>query len=165
VQHKVRLAGIDAPESGQAFGNKSKQSLSDCAFAKQIELQGEKVDRYQRRVAKVVVNGVDCNLRQIELGMAWHYKKYAHEQSKKDQAMYAASESKARGSKLGLWSDKSPVAPWDWRNGSGDGTQRGDAALRESAGQCDCAAQLTCTGKRGGQYCLTTTGAKRYVQL
>jgi endonuclease YncB( thermonuclease family) len=70
AQLKIRLAGIDAPESGQSFGNRSKQTLSDCAFGKQATLEGDKIDRFGRTVAKVVVAGVDCNLRQIELGMA-----------------------------------------------------------------------------------------------
>ena len=65
-QHKVRLASIDAPESGQAFGRRSKQTLSDCAFGKQATLTGDKVDRYGRTVSKVMVAGVDCNLRQVD---------------------------------------------------------------------------------------------------
>lgn len=62
-QHKIRLAGIDAPEGGQAFGQPSKQTLSDCAFGKQVTVDGDKSDRYGRRVGKVTVGAVDCNLR------------------------------------------------------------------------------------------------------
>lgn len=69
-QHKIRLSGIDAPAGGQAFSKPSKQALSDCAFGKQAMVDGDKSDRYGRRVGKVAVNGLDCNLRQIELGYA-----------------------------------------------------------------------------------------------
>ncbi|MBA2962164.1 MULTISPECIES: thermonuclease family protein [Ramlibacter] len=85
VQHKVRLAGIDAPEKLQAFGARSKQSLSACAFGQRAHVDGEKVDHYGRLVGKVVVSGVDCNLRQVQAGLAWHYKQYQREQSAPDR--------------------------------------------------------------------------------
>jgi endonuclease YncB( thermonuclease family) len=69
TQHKVRLAGIDAPEKAQAFGQKSKQALSDCAYGKQALIEYNKKDRYGRTVGKVIVNGSDCNLRQIGIGI------------------------------------------------------------------------------------------------
>ena len=70
----MRIAGIDAPEKKQAFGQRSKQAMSDCAFGKDVEIEWKKLDRYGRTIGKVVGDGVDCGLRQIELGMAWHYK-------------------------------------------------------------------------------------------
>jgi endonuclease YncB( thermonuclease family) len=118
VQHKIRLGGIDAPEKKQAFGNRSKESLSDCAFGKDVVVDWDKVDRYQRKVGKILAAGVDCNLRQIKLGMAWHYKKYAKEQSSSDRATYAAAEDVALNARTGLWSDAAPIAPWDFRAAS-----------------------------------------------
>ncbi len=158
-QHKIRLSGIDAPEGGQAFGNRSKQALSDCAFGKQVTVDGDKSDRYGRRVGKVTVSGVDCNLRQIEQGMAWHYVKYASERPAAESKAYAAAEVTARTAKHGLWADAHARAPWDWR----DGGQQAQAAAKESSGDCDCSANKTCTGKRGGSYCLTDSGTKRYI--
>lgn len=163
-QHKMRLSGIDAPESGQAFGNRSKQSLSDCAFGKHATVIGDKTDRYGRTVARVMVGAVDCNLRQIELGMAWHYKKYENEQPPAERSAYAAAELTARAQKRGLWSDLNPMPPWDWRNGDGPGTQKGEQQRAHDAGDCDCDTGKLCTGKRGGQYCLTRAGARRYTQ-
>ena len=115
MQHKIRLGGIDAPEKKQPFGNRSKEALSDCAFGKSVVVEWDKTDRYQRKVGKVIASGIDCNLRQLKLGMAWHYKKYAGEQSQGDKVTYAKSEDVARGARTGLWTDSAPVAPWDFR--------------------------------------------------
>jgi len=115
-QIKVRVSGIDAPEKAQAFGNRSKQGLSDCAFAKEVQVEVIKLDRYRRSVAKVISQGTDCGLRQIELGLAWHYKAYAREQSPADRQSYAAAEDLAHEQKLGLWSDPEPIPPWEFRH-------------------------------------------------
>lgn len=114
-QHKIRLSGIDAPEKSQAFGQRSKESLSGLVFAKTVDVETDKVDRYGRRVGKIWINGVDANLEQIKRGMAWHYKQYAREQSKEDQREYAEAEDEAREAKRGLWKDVEPVAPWTYR--------------------------------------------------
>lgn len=114
-QYKIRLSGIDAPEKDQAFGTKSKQSLSDCAFGQQAVIRYDKQDKYGRTVGKVLVGNVDCNLRQLDQGLAWHYKRYAAEQPEADKATYSDAESGARKSKLGLWVDVDPVPPWEWR--------------------------------------------------
>jgi endonuclease YncB( thermonuclease family) len=115
VQHKVRLAGIDAPEKGMPYGQRSKQYLSDLVFGKTVILEGDKIDRYGRTVAKILLNGRDVNLAQIAAGMAWHYKKYEREQSSNDRMLYGAEELNARAARRGLWEDPQPVAPWDWR--------------------------------------------------
>jgi len=115
TQHKIRLAGIDAPEKKQAFGNRSKESLSDLVFSKTVTVVTDKLDKYGREVGKVLVDGVDANLAQVQRGMAWHYKAYEREQSVIDRGVYAEAESEARAARRGLWADVEPEPPWEFR--------------------------------------------------
>ena len=115
TQHKIRLQGIDAPEKAQAFGQKSKQSLHQLVHSKQVTIEYQKKDKYGRTVGKVVHNGNDVCLEQIKLGMAWHYKQYESEQSKEDREIYAQAELSARANAIGLWKDKQPSPPWEFR--------------------------------------------------
>ena len=113
--YKIRLAGIDAPESRQAFGQASKQHLSALVYKKPVTVLWDKKDRYGRTIGKVMVDGTDVCLEQIKAGWAWHYKRYASEQPAQDRADYAAAEDRAKSGRIGLWSDAQPTAPWDWR--------------------------------------------------
>jgi len=118
TQHKVRLAGIDAPEKKQAFGAASKKSLSDLVYGKQVSVDWQKQDRYGRKVAKVIINGIDANLEQIKRGMAWFYAKYQKELPAQDRQNYTSAQDYAEKSQLGLWADKNPIPPWDFRKQS-----------------------------------------------
>lgn len=115
TQIKIRLKGIDAPEKKQAFGTRSKESLSALLFDKQVTIEFRKTDRYGRPVGKILVDGIDVNLEQVKVGMAWHYKQYEREQSVDDRAAYAQAEEQVRAAKTGLWADTAPTPPWDWR--------------------------------------------------
>ena len=115
VPHKIRLSGIDVPETAQAFGNRSKESLSDLVFAKAVTVETKKKDRNGRDVGKVLVNGVDANLEQVQRGFAWHYKAYEREQSANDRKLYDLAESEAKAVKRGLWRDAEPLPPWEFR--------------------------------------------------
>jgi endonuclease YncB( thermonuclease family) len=115
TQHKIRLAGIDAPERKQPFGQASKKSLSDLVFGKEVVVEWTKLDRYKRIVGKVLVNDLDANLVQVKRGLAWHYKKYKKEQTSEDVEAYSQAESEAKTSELGLWVERDPIAPWEWR--------------------------------------------------
>jgi endonuclease YncB( thermonuclease family) len=83
-QHKVRLNGIDAPESSQDFGTRAKQSLSDLVFGRVVTVASSKKDRYGRTVGKVTINASDISLAQLNRGMAWFYRAYARELSRDD---------------------------------------------------------------------------------
>ena len=113
--YKIRLQGIDAPEKKQAFGEKSKQSLHDLVHSKQVRIEYDKEDKYGRIVGKVTMEDMDICLQQLVLGMAWHYKKYQNEQSVSDRALYSDTELKSKSLKLGLWSDDTPMPPWEFR--------------------------------------------------
>lgn len=114
-QHKIRLAAIDAPEAHQPFGQKAKMNLSSLAFNKEVIATCTKADRYGRMICKVAINGVDINLEQVKAGMAWHYTLYAREQSPQDREDYEVAEFNAKIRRFGLWNDKNPVPPWEWR--------------------------------------------------
>ena len=115
IQYKIRLSGIDAPEKKQPFGQASKQSLSDLVYNKTVKIDWTKKDRYGRIVGKVLVNNMDMNLEQVKRGLAWHYTKYQKEQPFEDRLTYLHTQEAAMKSKLGLWQEPEPVAPWDWR--------------------------------------------------
>lgn len=104
-----------APEKRQPFGNRSRLHLGALVFGKQVTADCPKKDRYKRAVCRLEVDGVDANLAQIEAGMAWHYKAYAREQSPADRWRYTKAEGRAREARQGLWADRAPVAPWDFR--------------------------------------------------
>ena len=56
-QFKIRLEGIDAPESAQLLGDKSKQALSAKVLGKQVTVTWSKLDVYQRLLAHITVGG------------------------------------------------------------------------------------------------------------
>ena len=105
-----------APEKKQAFGNASKQSLAGMVAGQSVAVDWDKLDKYGRKIGKVLLNGRDCNLVQVQRGLAWHYKQYQREQLPKDRKSYAAAEVEARAAKRGLWRDADPLAPWEFRH-------------------------------------------------
>ncbi|WP_435626419.1 thermonuclease family protein [Candidatus Ferrigenium straubiae] len=110
IQHKVRLAEIDAPEKAQAFGNKSKQALSALVFDKQVSVVEQGQDRYKRTIGRVYQGDVDVSAEQVKQGMAWVYRKYS-----KDKTLLPL-EDEAKSQRLGLWADSNPTPPWEWRH-------------------------------------------------
>ena len=109
-QIRVRLHGIDAPESGQPFGTKSRQWLSDQVFGKTVELVRVDTDQYGRIVGRLRTGGKDVNVESVKAGMAWWYQRYARTDRKLEEA-----EREAKSARRGLWSEPNPTAPWDWR--------------------------------------------------
>lgn len=114
-QHRIRLDGIDAPERSQPFGQRARQSLAALAHGREALADCPKTDRYGRAVCRVLVDGVDIGLEQVRRGLAWHYLRYAHEQSAQARVDYARAEQQARNERSGLWSMREPTPPWDYR--------------------------------------------------
>ena len=111
AQHKIRLYGIDAPESHQAFGAASKHHLSSLVFGKDVRVAYKSRDKYGRILGIVYADGRDVNLEMIRAGLAWHYKRFD------STPAYAAAENDARAARCGLWSDPNPIPPEQYRHG------------------------------------------------
>jgi micrococcal nuclease len=112
-QFKIRLNGIDTPETGQPYGSVAKQFTSKAAFGKDVRAVVKDVDRYGRTVAVVLIGNTNLNQSLVKNGYAWWYRQYAPNDNALKQL-----EFEARTAKRGLWADKSPIPPWDWRKGA-----------------------------------------------
>jgi endonuclease YncB( thermonuclease family) len=114
-QVRVRLHGIDAPETGQDFGTRAKQVASELAFGKQVTVKERDRDRYGRTVAEVILpDGRSLNREMVRLGMAWWYRQYAP-----NDLDLTRLEAEAKAARVGLWSQPGAVPPWSWRKGDG----------------------------------------------
>lgn len=112
---KVRLSGIDAPEKQQPFGTESKKSLADLVYGKEVTVNWIKRDYHKRVVGKVMLNKMDVNLEQVKRGMAWVFKHFVDDPYSQDQSDYVDAQEVAEDRRLGLWSQKDPIPPWEFR--------------------------------------------------
>jgi len=107
---KVRMEGIDAPERDMPFHKASQKYLSQLIFKKEIKLYKTGEDQYGRTLGfTYLLDGTDVNLLMLQAGMVWHYKIYNSNRN------YSDAEKVARSFNKGLWIDKKPVAPWEFR--------------------------------------------------
>lgn len=109
----VRLYGLDAPESGQAFGKRSANELRKMIYKKivQVEIM-QKRDRYGRIVGIVRHDGKDVGREMAEAGLTWVYPRYCQRKSLCNG--YWAAARRAQKTKTGMWVEWA-TAPWDWR--------------------------------------------------
>ncbi|MEM9352856.1 MAG: thermonuclease family protein [Planctomycetota bacterium] len=133
----VRIAGVDAPELDQPYGNHAKRILTSRFAGKVAVVTVEKRDADGIAVGGIKVGKQDIGLQMLRAGMAWHYK------DEKDTAQLAKSEAAARKAKRGLWRDASAVAPWRWRDKSAQPETAEVAAQPEAAPQPAAAAAIT----------------------
>ncbi|OJW21141.1 MAG: hypothetical protein BGO49_24310 [Planctomycetales bacterium 71-10] len=142
-QVKIRLHGIDAPESGQDFGQRAKQAASELAFGKAVTIRPVDTDRYGRTVAEVTLpDGRSLNRELTREGCCWWYRAYAP-----NDRTLASLEAQAKAAKRGLWSQPGAIPPWDWRKGVGVPAGTGVVGNRSSrvyhAPHCGGAARMS----------------------
>src|SRR5215510_11654261 len=70
-QIRVRIAFVDAPEKGQAFGQRAKAAMSELVFGKDVKLRPHAIDRYGRLVARVLIDNQDAGLELLKQGLCW----------------------------------------------------------------------------------------------
>ncbi|WP_081298515.1 thermonuclease family protein [Gilliamella sp. wkB108] len=109
---RIRLLDIDAPESRQAFGNVSRKYLASLIAGKMVFVKENKKDIYQRTLGTIFYNKININAKMIENGYAWAYRYKGVAKNK----IFVNLETKAKQNKKGLWKDKHPIAPWDFRH-------------------------------------------------
>ncbi len=108
---RIRLAGIDAPENGQPFGQHARQFLALRVAGRVVEISADTRDRYGRVLGTLRADGRDINAELVCGGMAWAYRVRSEAQN----PAYLQCENAAREQKKGLWQAPSPVPPWQWR--------------------------------------------------
>ena len=124
-QVKIRLAEIDAPESGQPYGLKSKQALSELIFGKDVLVRVQTTDRYGRIVGRPYVGDLDICEEMVRMGAAWAYREYL-----RDKGLLTL-EADAKAQERGLWglSEAQNAPPWEWRR-SGGGNETGNCQIK-----------------------------------
>lgn len=105
--YRVRFFGMDAPESKQAYGKKSREFLASMIASKTVTAIQKDKDKYSRIVAIIKLDDEDINKKMVVNGYAWAYTYYSD--------IYAMDMRLAREQKLGLWADKNPIEPYEWR--------------------------------------------------
>ncbi|MBX7491221.1 thermonuclease family protein [Helicobacter turcicus] len=105
--YKLRLFGIDAPESKQSYGRESKEYLEHLVQDKEVRILLKDKDKYQRLVGIIFLRNKDINKELVRVGLAHSYKDFS--------LRYLSSEHYAKANKLGLWQEKNVILPKDFR--------------------------------------------------
>ena len=166
--YALRLQGVDAPDEKQNNFKKSRKNLTELVMNKDVTAILHRPDGDGRRyVASVFMNGRDIGLLQIEMGMAWHYKRHSLEQTASSRKLYTSAETTAKTSGLGLWEDKNPQAPWVFRGEDPTPVQPTVVRVAESqiptSNTANDGKKYT-LGPRGGCYYVSESGRKVYVK-
>ncbi len=114
---RIRLHGIDAPESKQVCGaggekyrcgQKAALGLSDRIGRGSVTCEAKGTDRYDRVIAVCFKGQEDLNGWLVSEGLAVAYRRYSQD--------YVTHEAQARSMSVGLWAGEF-IMPWDWRRG------------------------------------------------
>ncbi len=112
TREKVRLHGIDCPESDQSFGSQATQLATQLALEKTVTVTDLGRDRYRRMLGEIVLpDGRMLNQELVRDGFCWWYRKYAPGDTTLERF-----ETEAREAGRGLWVEPNPVSPWEWRH-------------------------------------------------
>ena len=107
----VRLAGIDSPEKGQAFGDRARESTSGMVLWENVSVIPTAIEK-DLVLGLVYINNKSLNEHLVKKGFAWVYKEICTMDVCDKWVKY---EQEARSSKIGLWRKSKPMSPWDFR--------------------------------------------------
>lgn len=117
---RIRLYGIDAPEKGQDFANKSREYLNDLCYGKRVSIDKKGVDQYNRVLGVIYIGDLNLNQEMVRTGLAWYYDYFV-----KDPHMEEL-EQIARQKKLNIWSMKNPIPPYEYRKSQRNNKNRNE---------------------------------------
>jgi len=109
IVHKVRILGIDAPDEGQRFFSAARDHLGKVTKDREVQVAEVGKDSAGRIVARVRIADQDLALDMLTAGLAWYHRSVA------DDPSLETEERRAKARNLGLWIDKDPQPPWEWR--------------------------------------------------
>lgn len=121
---KIRLYGIDTPEKKQEFGKKAKAFTKRMLAGKIVDVEVKAKDRYGRTVAIIRSGGNNINAALVANGYAWVYRQYCREAFCDE---WIRLETRAKNRKYGLWVNRNPMPPWEWRHGGGNVHKQSDS--------------------------------------
>ena len=110
---KLRLQGIDAPESCQIWGAQATAALSKRVLHQRVQVQTRSKDDYSRTLGNIYLQGEDISAWMVSQGHAWSY----HYQ--RSNGPYAEQELIAKTAKRGLFADASAQKPRWFRKAHG----------------------------------------------
>jgi endonuclease YncB( thermonuclease family) len=112
--YKVRLSDVDAPEMGQVFGKQAQQFTKDRVLGRRVQVNVALIDVHGRRVGEVIVeDGWVLNEELVHAGLAWYYRVSPIRNDRLQRLEHYAFTKK-----LGLWVEKEPQPPWEFRRES-----------------------------------------------
>ncbi len=109
---KIRLYGVDCPESGQLFGTPAKRKTEQLVYHKTVTIELMDIDRYKRQVAIITVGNKILQEELLKEGLTWLYPRYCKAAVCNK---WKQLEQEARQNKIGLWKQKNAIPPWEWR--------------------------------------------------
>lgn len=169
---KIRLNGIDSPESRQQFGREATKFTSDMVLGKVVKVFDKGKDKYGRTIADIELSdGRSLNKELVKNGMARWYKKYSDDQELSELEKDALANAK------GIWASGNGFqeAPWDWRKNNNNSFEQSDESSlstqsptynvpRSRTGNSSGGAGEIFTGPRGGRYTVGSNGKKNYIR-
>jgi endonuclease YncB( thermonuclease family) len=107
----MRLAGVDAPESDQPFGDVAGKELASLIGEQLCVMVYEEGDTYGRLIVHLWIGDTYVNAEMVKRGMAWF------DSASAPNDLLVSDEEEAREGKVGLWAlpVEERVAPWEWR--------------------------------------------------
>ena len=110
----VLLRGVAAPALNQEFADVSRAHLASLIQDQAVEVHFSQLQQ-EYVIARVVFNQADVSLQIIRDGAVWFDRVGNHSMTDEERALYSEAERLARTERRGLWTDGSPMPPWEWK--------------------------------------------------